>query len=794
MPMLEAEDPHILYYYVSLSPADVLEIHERLCPSQYFCHKSNGEPRLDVFGFKPSYGFEPLSSLSVIFKLARYSPAVGGGTTTKIVDSWHTEAPSKFLTDNFGTYHISRGSGLYPRDAAVAASLLTIVSPDKQAGRFGVPRDLDQIPDETVAFRALTDRRAVSLSLTSILFAPKIEVLSARWSRSFNLVVGNSFIDRLVFWNARLLVPGWLDNDLCCLRVELDQLRNTEFLNILVDFLKYRNRVGAGSGGPPQLAIRSASLSPDELAEALRLVVAAKTWSATRAEPVRGFDEVVPTSEALKAATESNRYIEASPAASSRFTWSAPTARPPANVPDHLSDAPPKQVFTEGYWCNDFSFEHDSVGPRFSPRNHWMLPRRWRMTGAFKVSLSNERTHEHPPSPRRARHGKLAVINSLDRSVEVIEIPGVYRAVRHALAVDGLSADVDARYGRIVPPNKVAWTEPSNEARYLTGVLGMTGGIEHASRLLLHPFLRDAFTSFGGTPNLTADKIAPTINRLKKRARSEALFDLEDEDDKRALADLIVRASRSLKRPIDCTSYDELRDAWKAYREEYWIANPQEEADDKVDWDKHEEASLDACLVGMRRRQMIFQGHQWTCRNCNHKNWLDLSALKPELSCEICKHATQAPVDIRWLFRPNEFLIQSLRDHSVLSLVWTLSALLERSRSSLLFAEPTCFGFTLGSKRSDAEADLLVVMDGQAVLCEVKASWRSLRQAHVVDFVSLARRLRPDIAMLAVMETGAGPAAQLDQARRQLTDDGIKFELLTPDQYSAQDDPYLPSE
>jgi hypothetical protein len=98
------------------------------------------------------------------------------------------------------------------------------------------------------------------------------------------------------------------------------------------------------------------------------------------------------------------------------------------------------------------------------------------------------------------------------------------------------------------------------------------------------------------------------------------------------------------------------------------------------------------------------------------------------------------------------------------------------------------------SKRSDAEADLLVVMDGQAVLCEVKASWRSLRQAHVVDFVSLARRLRPDIAMLAVMETGAGPAAQLDQARRQLTDDGIKFELLTPDQYSAQDDPYLPSE
>jgi hypothetical protein len=60
-PWLEAYDPDIVYSYVSLSPADVLEIHERLCPSQYFCHKSNGEPRLDVFGFKPSYGFEPLA-------------------------------------------------------------------------------------------------------------------------------------------------------------------------------------------------------------------------------------------------------------------------------------------------------------------------------------------------------------------------------------------------------------------------------------------------------------------------------------------------------------------------------------------------------------------------------------------------------------------------------------------------------------------------------------------------------------------------------------------------------------
>src|SRR5579872_1835251 len=92
-PWLEAYDPDIVYSYVPLSRGDVLEIHERLAPSEYKYHEFHGEPRLDVFGFTPSYDFSPLSSLSVIFKLARFSPSVGGLPSIKIIDSWHTEEP-----------------------------------------------------------------------------------------------------------------------------------------------------------------------------------------------------------------------------------------------------------------------------------------------------------------------------------------------------------------------------------------------------------------------------------------------------------------------------------------------------------------------------------------------------------------------------------------------------------------------------------------------------------------------------------------------------------------------------
>ena len=231
---------------------------------------------------------------------------------------------------------------------------------------------------------------------------------------------------------------------------------------------------------------------------------------------------------------------------------------------------------------------------------------------------------------------------------------------------------------------------------------------------------------------------------------------------------------------MNYVSHEELKERWKAYCAEHMDRGQLQGVPD-IDWDKDEEEQLEECLIELRRQQMLFQGHQWTCRKCHHRNWVDLTLLSSQLACKVCKESVQAPVDIRWLFRPNEFLIESLRDHSVLSIVWLLSVLCERSRRSLIFVEPMSLGYTHESDLPNAEIDLLAISDGETLLCEAKSSWTGLRPVEVSNFVELAQRLRPDSALLAIMEPGLRLKADLAAAQQDLAKKQIRFELVTPD-------------
>jgi hypothetical protein len=719
------------------------------------------------------------------------------GPKVKIIDSWHTERPTRFLTDNLGTYHTSAATGMYPNDARSTAGLLTVVSEDHfQDRKYAVPRDLDRLATERMALSEFACRRATGTSLLSSLYAPRLEIWDHRWSSSFNLVIGESFEDRLLFWNARLLIPAWLDSDLCCFRLTLDQLKDEDLVKLLAQLLNSRNHVNSGSGGQSQLQVRSASHSADQLAEVLSMLRSAKVWSASGPAEVVSGGHVNPCQDSLRHAREEAQAMDGRLRGGEwhRFRWKPPTARPPAVEPEHLNDAPPGQSFTLGLWALDLRFEYERDKPRFTQDNVWMLPKRWRMAGAFETKfLTRGFGQSLPPICRTSRHGNLVVFAGVDSALDSVKVPAVDEAMQRALCRDSAIW----RVGPGDPPwpsQKARWMRPSSEGPHLTGILGMTGGLASARSLLLHPFLQEMFAALGGAPNLADADVRTTADSLAKRARRRPVFDLQVENERAVLAALIVKAAQSVKAPKMHVALDTLRERWKAHRVSYWAQRPGEMTgtdEERKEWDAREQRAIDDCLAEMRTRRMLFQGYPWTCETCRHRNWTDFQALRPSLACDVCRTETDLPVGIPWYFRPNEFLIESLRSHSVLSLVWVLSALRDRAHSSFMYLGPTCFGYSQDYDNPDAEADLLAIVDGESILCEVKSAWRSLRIVHVEDFVHLAKRLRPDRAILAVMEDGKRLDEEIRKAERDLKADGIEFELLTPTAYRVHDDPFL---
>lgn len=789
-PWLLRFDPDVVYSYVRLEDAAVLEIHERIAPADYVFHREVKEDNPRPSAFSPSMSLTALSSMSTIFRLARHSP-VADGPKVKVLDSWPTEKPTRFLTDNLGTYGASVESRMYPNDAKSVSGLMTIVSDEYfEDRRLGVPKDLDRVPNESSALREFISGRVTSMSLLSALFAPRLEIRDYRWSGGFNLVIGDTFEDRMLFWNARLLIPTYLDTDLCCLRITMDHIQDPEMLSLLTDLINRRNYVTDGAGGQAQLVIRSASHCEDQLIEAMAILRKSKVWSAF------GHIEVVPGGHVIPEIGDEHTGVLLTDGATQThgwqtFSWQFPHATPPVRTPEHLNDAPAGQRFTLGIWALDLALQYDSNAPRLSRANIWMLPKRWRLSNAFITRSRTQVLIQNILHTRTEGQGYLSVFPSVNNVLESVTVPTLEQALRNAFCLPSTPWRIDVG-DPPWPQEKASWMQPSNESSYLLGVLGMTGDLATAMDLLLRPFFVEMFASLGGTPNLNDADTAPIEKALSRRASARPDFSLRNEDDIRALATLALKAAQNLKTPKTHVTLQKLQADWDAHLQRQWPEEKKSmthlsEAEVEEEYDRLR-LSLEGKLSMMRDRRMLFQGYSWTCQSCRHKNWSDFQHLQASLTCDICRKHTQLPISVPWHFRPNEFLIESLRYRSVLSVIWVLAALRGRALKSFMYVGSTSFGFSHDGYAPDAEMDLLAIVDGRSIMCEVKTSWRSLRPNDLIGFAELALKFRPDIAMLAVMKGEQKMQAQIQELREKLNAAGIEFQLLTESDYRAEDD------
>jgi hypothetical protein len=298
------------------------------------------------------------------------------------------------------------------------------------------------------------------------------------------------------------------------------------------------------------------------------------------------------------------------------------------------------------------------------------------------------------------------------------------------------------------PTGAYEWSRPSDKGRYLIGTLRLFGDAEAASDVLLHKYWNAVFESLGSTIGDTRLETIKTT--LKKRLR-EGTLDSEDEWER--LARLVAAEARQVRMPLTSIDFEELEKRHAPYLDEEKKALDAHKAEDPDRWLEHAKASLPNGLKGLCIRGILHQGYEWRCRLCNHTNWNSVTALHPELFCKVCGTGRPLPVSQPWNFRLHGFVLDGLKEHGLLALVWALKKLERNARQSFYFLPPHELFDTMPkdeSKRPNRELDLLCVIDGDVHLVEAKSSLRSIDLTTTVD---AAKRLRPDVVTLAIMES-----------------------------------------
>jgi hypothetical protein len=298
---LELYDPDIIYSYVDLSESEVALIHERFYPSFLVHHGPNRKGSRDERAFRPSLPIQALGSLSV---------TIGGlpGDPTSprkpiaLLGTRRGLRPSQFIQENFGCYGRSPTARSMADDMPEFVQTVTFVSEAIHNNLETNPlASGDVVADEHVFLdRISKERNLIGLSQLSAWLCPRLEFHDDSWAESICLVVGDSFIDRVVFWNGRSHLPVWLDSGLVTLKTSKEQLDDPGFFSSLIGIIRNRIRVPTSNSSSAHFRLRSASLTQSELDRVCDNFRNQDKRAFYSAEAAITLDSCVPSADALK--------------------------------------------------------------------------------------------------------------------------------------------------------------------------------------------------------------------------------------------------------------------------------------------------------------------------------------------------------------------------------------------------------------------------------------------------------------------------------------------------------------
>ncbi len=531
------------------------------------------------------------------------------------------------------------------------------------------------------------------------------------WAHSLTLIIGDSPVDRLCYWNSRLLYASWLLHGLTPLRIPEARLDDGEFIDALVNFVARRNWLNASGGGVWQIALRSASVDPASL-----VALAARLGQATHVrvviEPISSVLDCVPTEEKLEETQFQKRDQPSQFVLESPFSLDCP-------LPRHLIDAAPvPPALRLGCWGADVKVErHDVQSPYANVKHWWKLPRRWEILRLFtskgrinrlgKISVFPE---EFPQEG--GTRVQFTIPASDDQAVMSLFVRNLFDR-RHTVSGPSLAA---SSYRGVTPWDK---------GRYLRGVVGLFGSLATAYEVLGNGFWQKTFMEMASPSKNRSDvKRRQILQALKPAYKRLSRTETVNSDENWAsLVDAMVKVvPNQLKNPLTVIGYDDLLQKWKKDLADYLDGEASLQPS-REEIESEAEARLKISIENRCQEGVFTQGHRWTCRQCAHANWSSIDSMARVLTCAVCRTQTPLPADFRWHFYMNDFLADGLREHGLLGLVWSLGHLQWRAEESFFFVPPLGLFRSIPQTRRappNKEVDICCVVDGIFIIGEVK--------------------------------------------------------------------------
>jgi len=788
LPWLHFYDPDIIYSYVDLNDDFVTHLHEFLYPSYLIKHNNYIRAGNNNHDFRPKLPLTALSSLSCAWIASRGS-VIHKQRPVKIVDYFGRSAPTQLLQENFGFYRES--SNPWPIPINVSEYVEDFSYIDRELADLGnfSPRPRGEFKDDPYDFlNCLAEDRDISgMALISAWMSPRLQMNDPRWSNRVNIIIGDSFVDQLTFWNARSYLSAHLDSSLVTLKLAASDLTDQRVFPALIKLVKKRINV-SHSGNNSRITLLSSSHSAEELNAFVQRFQQADTWNIYSAEALASIDELCPSPGVLEG---SFSLVEDGVFRSGdwhEIDFSEEGFKPPVINPRHIRDAPSTLApLTRGAWALDFNIERTLDYSRFANVRHsWRLPRRLRLTQAFTPGYSLADQSNNICVPRVEKDGLISLVCSIDGKLPDLTVPDDETAFRYALCAQRDWLPFAAGRGPL-RSSLFYDIRASDKGRYLTALIRLTGDIHCCREIFLNRFWKKQFEMLGASTQVGQDMLPELVRRLRKRLSSGKI---ESDEEWQRIAMLVQSEARSLRLNSRFLRFDFLREAFDEFRNAYWEKN--EAGAPRSEWDDWERGSLTHSVQFLCKREILHQGHEWLCPKCNNTNWIGIDTLKKLLTCGVCGHSEPAPVSEPWHFKLNAFVTEGLRSHGLLAEIWCLSRLSDRAQTSFYFLEPHELIFrppNMDVSAPDAEIDLIVVVDGIVHLCEAKTS----NHVNLDKLSKLALMIRPDVVTLAIMEPASSATARrLEKLRELLKGSNIRAEVLALEHNDIEEGPNLP--